>query len=87
MVRPLLLGKTLYVGHWANGDRRAARRPGGVHTHLAKSGDRTRFLRQDRRGDSKASPDERRTQHWPSAPLEDLILMSADPVAAELAKG
>ncbi len=29
---------------------------------------------------------QRMTRHWPNALLEDLILMSADPVAAELAK-
>ncbi len=35
---------------------------------------------------AKEALTERMTQHWPGAPLEELILMSADPVAAELAK-
>ncbi len=85
-VRPLLVGKTLYVGHGATGtvellDAQAEyiRTYQKAVTELASS-DGTLT------GAAKDALRERMTQHWPSAPLEDLILMSADPVAAEMAK-
>lgn len=84
-VRPLLEGKTLYVGHGAAGTvelldaqaeyictyRKAVIELASPEGTLSES--------------AKDALRERMTQHWPDAPLEDLISMSADPVAAELA--
>jgi glyoxylase-like metal-dependent hydrolase (beta-lactamase superfamily II) len=84
-VRPLLEGKTLYVGHGATGT---------VELLDAQSEYIRAFQRAVREltsGDgtlSAAAKDAlraRMTGYWPGAPLEDLITMSADPVAAELA--
>lgn len=83
-VRPLLEGKTLYVGHGAVGDV-------GL---LDEQADYIRAYQKAVR--DLASPDgtlsdgakeelvERMTGYWPVAPLVELITMSADPVAAEL---
>jgi glyoxylase-like metal-dependent hydrolase (beta-lactamase superfamily II) len=83
--RPLLAGKTLYVGHGAAGtvnllDTQAEyiRTYQKAVTELA-SADGTLT------DTAKEALRERMTRHWPGAPLEDLILMSADQVAAELA--
>jgi glyoxylase-like metal-dependent hydrolase (beta-lactamase superfamily II) len=84
-VRPLLGGKTLYVGHGATGtvellDAQAdyIRTYQNTVIELASTdGTLTDTAVQALK--------ERMTQHWPGAPLEDLILMGADPVAAELA--
>jgi glyoxylase-like metal-dependent hydrolase (beta-lactamase superfamily II) len=85
-VRPLLEGKTLYVGHGAAGtvellDAQAEyiRTYQKAVIELASS-DGT--LSES----AKEVLTERMTQHWTDAPLEDLISMSADPVAAELAE-
>lgn len=85
-VRPLLDGKTLYVGHGATGtvdllDAQAEyiRTYQKALIDLASS-DGTLT------DSAKEGLKDRMKQHWPSAPLEDLITMSADSVAAELAK-
>jgi glyoxylase-like metal-dependent hydrolase (beta-lactamase superfamily II) len=85
-VRPLLEGKTLYVGHGATGT-------------VGLLDDQAEYIRAYQKAVVElASPDgslthsakevlkERMTRYWANAPLEDLITMSADPVAAELAK-
>jgi glyoxylase-like metal-dependent hydrolase (beta-lactamase superfamily II) len=84
-VRPLLAGKTLYVGHGATGtvellDAQAEyiRTYQKVVVELA-SPDGTLT------DSAKEVLKERMMRHWANAPLEDLITMSADPVAAELA--
>jgi glyoxylase-like metal-dependent hydrolase (beta-lactamase superfamily II) len=84
-VRSLLEGKTLYVGH---GD------VGSVDLIDAQAEYIRTFQKSVR---DLASPDgtltdmarkalkARMTSYWPDAPLDDLITMSSDPVAAELA--
>lgn len=84
-VRSLLARKTLYVGHGATGtvellDAQAEyiRTYQKAVMELASSDGTLTDTAKD-------ALTKRMTQHWPSAPLEDLIQMSADPVAAELA--
>jgi glyoxylase-like metal-dependent hydrolase (beta-lactamase superfamily II) len=84
-VRPLLQDKTLYVGHGAAGPValldaqadyiRAYQQT--VGELAAADGTLTTAAKETLR--------ERMTGLWPGAPLQDLITMSADPVAAELA--
>jgi glyoxylase-like metal-dependent hydrolase (beta-lactamase superfamily II) len=83
-VRPLLEGKTVYVGHG----------PAGSVDIVDAQAEYIRTFQKTVR--ELASPDggltdaaketlkSRMTGYWPGAPLEDLITMSADPVAAEL---
>ena len=84
-MRSLLAGKTLYVGHGATGtvellDAQAEyiRTYQKAVMELASSDGTLTDTAKD-------ALTKRMTQHWPGAPLEDLIQMSADPVAAELA--
>jgi glyoxylase-like metal-dependent hydrolase (beta-lactamase superfamily II) len=85
-VRPLLEGKNLFVGHGPTGG-------------IDLLDDQSEYIRTYQKAaielassdgtltdSAKEALRERMTQHWANAPLEDLITMSADPVAAELAR-
>ena len=85
-VRPLLVGKTLYVGHGATGTVELLDAQAEYLRTYQKAVIELASSDGTLTGTAKEALTERMTQHWPSAPLEDLILMSADPVAAEMAK-
>lgn len=84
--QPLLAGKRLYVGHGA---------PGGVELldeqkrYIHAYQQAVRELANDQNTLDDAAKTELTTRMdavWPGAPLRDLIAMSADPIAAELAQ-
>jgi hypothetical protein len=85
-VRPLLVGKTLYVGHGTTGTVELLDAQAEYIRTYQKAVIELASSDGTLTDTAKEALMERMTQHWPSAPLEDLILMSADPVAAELAK-
>jgi glyoxylase-like metal-dependent hydrolase (beta-lactamase superfamily II) len=85
-VRPLLEGKTLYVGHGRTGTVELLDLQAEYIRTYQKAVSELASSDGTLTDAAKEALKERMTQHWPNAPLEDLIVMSADPVAAELAK-
>ncbi len=84
-VRPLLEGKTLYVGHGPTGTVELLDAQAEYIRTYQKAVIELSGPGGELTDDAKEVLKDRMKQHWPSAPLEDLIAMSADPVAAEMA--
>ena len=82
---PVLAGKRLYVGHGATAGPELL----GRQAHYIRTYQATVHQLSDGRPalEDRAKGELLRTmeQLWPGAPLGDLVTMSADPVAAELA--
>jgi glyoxylase-like metal-dependent hydrolase (beta-lactamase superfamily II) len=84
-VRPLLEYKTLYVGHGASGSAGLLDAQAGYIRAYQQAVAELASVGGTLTAAAKQTLRERMTGFWPGALLEDLITMSADPVAAELA--